>query len=254
MKEKALSSGVCPSGVVTLGDVAFVALAPQAPVILQSLALQALIGYIALGSPALARHLARESTSERILFEPSSPFLWPFRLPSSPFRFLLALQAPTGPSGSIWPFRHPVWPFRRPVWPFRHLSSACQPSFSFGPSGNFPPWLAGSRETLGPLISRSPCRFRRGVEHLLVALCAVNGPAVLRPGSGCGYLIASRRRVRTQRYRLVGRGAGWANVDIVGPVKREVAWVRVRVWCDWGEVCAPVVGGPCEWVRGVVRD
>ena len=52
----------------------------------------------------------------------------------------------------------------------------------------------------------------------------------------------------------MGRGAGWANVDIVGPVKREVAWVRVRVWCDWGEVCAPVVGGPCEWVRGVVRD
>ena len=170
---------------------------------------------------------------------PSGSF-WPVRLLLAPLALFGPSGTPFGPSGAPLALPAP------PVW-------ACQP-FSFGPSGNYSSWLAGSRKTLGPFISRSPCRFRRGVEHLLVALCAVNGPAVLRPGSGCGYLIARRRRVRTQRCRLVGRGAGWANVDIVGPVKREVAWVRVRVWCDWGEVCAPVVGGPCEWVRGVVRD
>ena len=167
---------------------------------------------------------------------------------------LFALQVPFGPSGSswplwlflalpapVWPFRHPFGPSGAPFGPSGTFSLACQP-FSFGPSGNYSSWLAGSRETLGPLISKSPCRLpeRRGAPARRASRCRRSGGG--RARAGAPYLIASRRRVRAQRYRLVGRGAGWANVDIVGPVKREVAWVRVRVWCDWGGgVCA------CGW-------
>ena len=120
----------------------------------------------------------------RLLFEPSSSFLWPLRLPSSPFRFLLALQAPLVPSGPIWPFRHPVWPFRRPVWPFRHLQFGLPAIFQFWPIWQFSPWLAGSRATLDAFISQSRAGYRRGVEHLLVALRAVDGPAEVGPGPG----------------------------------------------------------------------
>ena len=171
----------------------------------------------------------------------SSGSFWPFRL-------LLAPLALFGPSGT------PFGPSGAPFGPSGTFSSACQPSFSFGPSGNFPSWLARSRETLDPIHPQEhlQIRERRGAPARRALRRQRSGGTQAR--AGAPYLIASRRRVRAQRYRLVGRGAGWANVDIVGPVKREVAWVRVRVWCDWGEVCAPVVGGPCEWVRGVVRD
>ena len=81
---------------------------------------------------------------------PSGSF-WPVRL-------LLAPLALFGPSGT------PFGPSGAPFGPSGTFSSACQPSFSFGPSGNFPSWLARSRETLDPIHPQEPLQIpeRRG--------------------------------------------------------------------------------------------